>query len=79
MADFFLHQCRRTCPGIYMAEVELFTTFVQVISRCTLEPVRDKDGKELFPSIKNTVAAGLTLVPVPHKINFVERKNPLTK
>lgn len=54
-------------------------TFHKVISRCTLEPVRDVDGKEQYPDIENPVNVGLTLVPTPYKINFVERTNSLVK
>ncbi|KAI7879547.1 cytochrome P450 [Mucor mucedo] len=70
---------RRMCAAIYMAEVELFTAFVQVISRCTIEPVRDIDGKEYVPDIDNPVIMGLTLIPAPHKLNFVERTQSLGK
>ncbi|KAI7873258.1 cytochrome P450 [Mucor mucedo] len=70
---------RRMCPGIYMAEVELFTTFIHVILRCIIEPVRDMDGKEYVPNIENAVLSGLTSLPAPHKLNFVERIQSLGK
>ncbi|KAG2192225.1 hypothetical protein INT47_012461 [Mucor saturninus] len=34
----------RMCPGIYIAEVELFTSFIQVLSKC-------KTGPYLNPSM----------------------------
>ncbi|KAI7873245.1 cytochrome P450 [Mucor mucedo] len=68
---------RRLCAAVYMAEVELFMAFVQVITRCTIEPVRDIDGKEHFPDIENSIIKGLILSPVPHKLNFIERKQSL--
>jgi hypothetical protein len=70
---------RRMCAAIYMAEVEIFTSFIEVISRCTLEPVRDVDGKEQMPDIEIPVITGLTLLPIPYKINFVERTQSLVK
>ncbi|KAG2204058.1 hypothetical protein INT47_007052 [Mucor saturninus] len=68
---------RRMCPGIYIAEVELFTSFIQVLSKCTIEPVRDANGKEQLPDIDHPVTAGLILLPIPYKVNFVERTNSL--
>ncbi|KAI7879545.1 cytochrome P450 [Mucor mucedo] len=68
---------RRMCPAIYMAEVEFFTSFTQILSKCTIEPVRDANGKEQLPDIDHPVTAGLTLLPIPYKVNFVERTDSL--
>lgn len=70
--NFFL-LFRRMCAGIYMAEAELFTSFVNVIGRCSIEPVVDSTGKEHFPNIEQAMNAGMTLIPEPYKVNFVER------
>lgn len=61
------------CPGIYMAEAELFTSFVNVISRCSIEPVVDSTGREHFPNLEHTSNSGITSAPGPYKVNFVER------
>ncbi|KAG2204138.1 hypothetical protein INT47_011621 [Mucor saturninus] len=68
---------RRMCPAIYMAEVEFFTSLIQILSKCTIEPVRDANGKEQLPDINNPVNSGLVLLPISYKVNFVERINPL--
>ncbi|GAA5804557.1 cytochrome P450 [Helicostylum pulchrum] len=64
---------RRMCAGIYMAEAELFVSFVNVIARCSIEPVVDSTGKEHFPNIEQAVNSGITLTPESYKVNFVER------
>lgn len=64
---------RRVCPGTYMAEAEILTAFIQVLSRCSIEPVIDSDGKEHYPNINHSNNSGLSLTPSPYKIKFVER------
>lgn len=61
------------CAGIYMAEAELFVSFVNVIARCSIEPVVDSTGKEYFPNIEKAMNSGITLTPEPYRVNFVER------
>ncbi|KAL0581039.1 hypothetical protein ABG067_008489, partial [Albugo candida] len=52
---------RRVCPGIYLAETELFCAFVRVFSRTHIEPVNG-----VMPDINNAENGGLTLTPVPY-------------
>lgn len=74
---FYRVVCRRMCAGIYMAEAELLTTFVHVLSRCSIEPIRDINGKEQFPDIDRSVIIGPTMTPAPYKVKFVERSQSL--
>lgn len=67
------------CAAIYMAEVGLPTAFVEAISRCTIEPVREINGKEHMPDIETPVVTGLSLLPAPHRLLFAERIQTLAK
>ncbi|KAI7871153.1 cytochrome P450 [Spinellus fusiger] len=68
---------RRICPGIYLAETELFLTNVGLWARCTVEPVIDSDGNPVYPDIKSFVDSGLVTIPKPYKVRFVERPDRL--
>ncbi|CAO3637352.1 unnamed protein product [Mucor hiemalis] len=62
---------RRVCPGIYLAECELFYAFMQVFSRATIEPA----GK--MPDIDSSRNGGLTIPPLHYKVKFVKRESSL--
>ncbi|KAG2229318.1 cytochrome P450 [Thamnidium elegans] len=59
---------RRICPAIYLAEVEIFSAFIQIFSRCFVEPT-----SEGMPDIVGAKNAGLTIWPLPYKVKFTER------
>ncbi|GAA5812331.1 hypothetical protein MFLAVUS_005782 [Mucor flavus] len=59
---------RRICPAIYLAEVEIFSAFIQIFSRCSIEPT-----SEGMPDIVGAKNAGLTIWPLPYKVKFTER------
>ncbi|KAI9274024.1 cytochrome P450 [Helicostylum pulchrum] len=63
---------RRICPGIYLAETEIFLAFVQMFARCYIEP--STDG---LPDIDSAVNLGLTAAPVSYKVKFVKRADSL--
>ncbi|KAI7873064.1 cytochrome P450 [Spinellus fusiger] len=42
---------RRICPGIYLAETEMFLTYVDLWACCTIEPALDFKGKPLYADI----------------------------
>ncbi|KAF1796681.1 cytochrome P450 [Mucor lusitanicus] len=64
---------RRQCAAIYLAEVELFVSFIQALGRCTIEPIVDSNGVAQMPDIDNPVSA-LTSSPAPYKVMFVPRE-----
>ncbi|KAI9274022.1 cytochrome P450 [Helicostylum pulchrum] len=59
---------RRICPGIAMAEAQLFVALVEIFSRCYVEPTSDG-----LPDIDNAIHGGLTARPVNYKVKFVQR------
>ncbi|KAI7891882.1 cytochrome P450 [Mucor mucedo] len=63
---------RRSCPGTYLAEVEMFLAFVQILATCTIEP-----PKEGMPDINEARNVGLNVVPPPCKLRFVKRHDSL--
>lgn len=70
----FLTLCyyRRSCPGTYLAEVEMFLALVQILARCSIEP-----PKEGMPNIEDARNVGLNVVPPPCKFRFVKRHDSL--
>lgn len=59
---------RRICPAIYLAEVEIFIAFVELLARCFIEPAASG-----MPDIGGAKNAGLTLMPIPYKVKFTKR------
>lgn len=61
---------RRTCPGSYLAEAEMFSAFVHILAQCTIEP--PVDG---MPDIDGAVNSGLHFLPLPCKLRFIKRSD----
>lgn len=59
---------RRVCPAIHLAEVEVFSAFIQIFANCSVEP--SLDG---MPDIKHVQNIGINLLPPPYKVKFVKR------
>lgn len=57
----------RICPGIQLADAEMFSAFVQIFAKCFIEPMNS------VPDIKGAVNAGLVLTPHPFKVKFTKR------
>ncbi|RCI06100.1 hypothetical protein CU098_013289 [Rhizopus stolonifer] len=68
---------RRMCPGIYLAENELFNTMTRVMARCEIKPVLSQDGTELYPDLDDLHDGGATVQPNPYNIRFAQRENRL--
>ncbi|KAF1806535.1 cytochrome P450 [Mucor lusitanicus] len=64
---------RRICPGIYLAEVEIFYAFVQVFAKCFIEPVIPGD----YPNIDDAKNAGLTVLPKDYQVKFTKRADAI--
>ncbi|KAL9552676.1 hypothetical protein PS6_004353 [Mucor atramentarius] len=64
---------RRICPGIYLAEVEIFFAFVQVFARCFIEPAVPGE----YPNIEGGRDAGLTVLPLAYNVKFTRRPDAL--
>ncbi|KAI8886334.1 cytochrome P450 [Backusella circina FSU 941] len=67
---------RRTCPGIYLAEAEMFCAFIELFSRCRVEPIKDMQGNAIYPNIEDVDDIVIVQLPMPFKVKFVER-NPI--
>ncbi|KAI9283380.1 cytochrome P450 [Sporodiniella umbellata] len=65
---------RRMCPGIYLAEVEIFTWLCHLLAEHTVEPYVSPDGKVLHANIKDVIDYGGIMSPLPFKIQLVKRK-----
>ncbi|GAA5805858.1 hypothetical protein HPULCUR_011384 [Helicostylum pulchrum] len=63
---------RRVCPAAHLAEAEIFTAFIQIFSRCKVEPVLNQ-----MPDIDTPVSAGINLSPSPYKVKFIPRVDAL--
>ncbi|KAG2205811.1 hypothetical protein INT47_003994 [Mucor saturninus] len=61
---------RRICPAIHMAEVETFIGFIELMSRCFIEP-----GEDGMPNINKADNGGIAILPLPYKVKFTNRKN----
>lgn len=60
---------RRICPGVHLADMQIYNAFVRILSSCIIEP----DGKE--PDINSMIDVSLMLVPTPFKVKFTRRTN----
>lgn len=59
---------RRICPAIYLAETEMFMAFVEIFSRCYVEPVGNK-----MPNIHDKLSGALTVFPKSYQVKFIKR------
>lgn len=53
-----------------MSEVETFIGFIELMSRCFIEP-----GEDGMPNIDTSENGGITILPSPYKVKFTKRKN----
>ncbi|KAI8890613.1 cytochrome P450 [Backusella circina FSU 941] len=70
---------RRICPGMYLAEVEIFSSFVRGFLKFNVKPALNENGKEVYPDIVSSVDAGSVLHPEEYKVRFVERSEYKTE
>ncbi|KAI8065891.1 cytochrome P450 [Gongronella butleri] len=68
---------RRICPGIYLAESEMFHAWVQLFSRCTVEPGLDEQGRVQLPDLGDFEDDGVVISPMPFTVRFIPRANAL--
>ncbi|KAI8100201.1 cytochrome P450 [Halteromyces radiatus] len=64
---------RRICPGIYLAEVEMFHIFVRIFANASIAPPLDGDGKEVPIDMDAALDAGLVTLPQPYQVRFIPR------
>ncbi|KAG1458201.1 hypothetical protein G6F56_006452 [Rhizopus delemar] len=66
---------RRICPGIFVAENQIFLTIVKIMATCTIEPVLSPGGEKIYPELNERVGTTTTVHPLPYKVCLVERAN----
>ncbi|KAI9282685.1 cytochrome P450 [Sporodiniella umbellata] len=66
---------RRMCPGIYLAENEVFCWLCLLLSNYTIEPVVSPNGEKDYPNIEDCLDFGTIVVPVPFKVKYEPRHN----
>ncbi|KAG1642294.1 hypothetical protein G6F44_004971 [Rhizopus delemar] len=64
---------RRICPGIYMAESEMFNWMAQFFQRCTIEPFISSTGEKIYPNLDDCVDKASTIAPLPYKVRLIKR------
>ncbi|KAJ8657340.1 hypothetical protein O0I10_006893 [Lichtheimia ornata] len=64
---------RRICPGIYLAENEMFCALTRLFAKAIIEPKVDADGKRVYPDLNKTHDAGLVVHPEIDDLRLVER------
>ncbi|KAI7863483.1 cytochrome P450 [Spinellus fusiger] len=68
---------RRMCPGIYLAETEMFFAYTTLWARCTIEPALDSNNNPVYADIESIIDNGVVTMPKPYKVRFVERPDKL--
>ncbi|KAJ6167142.1 hypothetical protein N7470_002589 [Penicillium chermesinum] len=64
----------RMCAGSHLANRELFTAFVRLITAFQMRPAKDTKDRPILNSIEcNAIPTALTTEPKPFKVGFVPR------
>ncbi|KAI7872818.1 cytochrome P450 [Spinellus fusiger] len=64
---------RRMCPGIYMAELEMFYFLTRIFAKCNMEPAIDADGNPVHIDLSSFNSGGISLSPSEHTLRFTPR------
>ncbi|KAI8334328.1 cytochrome P450 [Chlamydoabsidia padenii] len=64
---------RRICPGIHLAEVEMFLISSTLFANAMIAPPLDKNGKETPVDLDAAINAGAVLRPAPFQVRFIPR------
>ncbi|KAG2225247.1 hypothetical protein INT45_001470, partial [Circinella minor] len=64
---------RRTCPGIHMAEVEIYNILVRLLAKTTIEPMISKEGNPIYPDLDKLVDAGGLIMPKDRVLRINKR------
>ncbi|KAG1358224.1 hypothetical protein G6F62_000894 [Rhizopus arrhizus] len=65
---------RRICPGIHLAEKELFNFFVRFFSKFTIKTELDSQGQSVKLNLDDYVGEGIMCKPLPCKYRIISRK-----
>ncbi|KAI9009331.1 cytochrome P450 [Phycomyces nitens] len=64
---------RRICPGIHLAEMEMFEVSVRLFSSCDISLALDKDGNQIPIDLDGLQDFGLVDAPLPYEFRVTER------
>ncbi|KAI8334344.1 cytochrome P450 [Chlamydoabsidia padenii] len=68
---------RRLCPGIHLAEVEMFHVCTRLFAKSTIAPPLDKTGKEAPIDLFAAENAGLVTQPQSYQVRFIPRPDSI--
>ncbi|KAI8143136.1 cytochrome P450 [Fennellomyces sp. T-0311] len=68
---------RRTCPGAYLAEMEMFNVWVRLFSTCIIEPAIDASGKPVYPDLYTFLNGGIVTMPFNPTMRIIRRTDAL--
>ncbi|KAI9496351.1 cytochrome P450 [Zychaea mexicana] len=68
---------RRTCPGAFLAELEIFNVYVRLFSKCVIEPVANEDGVPVYPDLDTFDEGGVVTLPYKPVMRVVRRTDPV--
>ncbi|KAI9309013.1 cytochrome P450 [Cunninghamella echinulata] len=68
---------RRLCLGIYLAETEMFYVYTRLFAFSIIAPPLDENGNEVPVDISQGLDGGISLMPIPFKVRFLERSDAL--
>ncbi|KAL0095609.1 hypothetical protein J3Q64DRAFT_1712018 [Phycomyces blakesleeanus] len=64
---------RRICPGIHLAEMEMFEVFIRLFSSCDISPALDTNGNPIKVDLEGFRDYGLVDAPLPYGFRITER------
>ncbi|KAI9282568.1 cytochrome P450 [Sporodiniella umbellata] len=64
---------RRMCPGIYLAETEIFNWLCQLLVKSTIDPIISSDGQKIYPDIEDCMDLGAVVAPIPYRVKLSPR------
>ncbi|CAO3645241.1 unnamed protein product [Cunninghamella blakesleeana] len=71
---------RRICPGIYLAEVEMFYVVTRMVALTSIAKGLDKNGNEItIDPLVHVVDSSLVTSPKPFELRFIPRPNSIIK
>ncbi|KAG1179338.1 hypothetical protein G6F70_001106 [Rhizopus microsporus] len=65
---------RRTCPGSYLAEREMFSMLIELISKCTIKPILSSKGTPIYPKLDEYIDETVIAPPAQFKVRLIKRE-----
>ncbi|RCH84474.1 hypothetical protein CU097_006601 [Rhizopus azygosporus] len=65
---------RRICPGSYMAEREIFSMLVELLSKCTIKPILSSKGIPVYPNLDEYIDKCVMTPLAQFKVRLIKRE-----